>query len=91
MNSLIILTAGAVYGWEKALYTLVGLYASSRVIDMIHTRHVKLTVFIVTKKTVPHCARLFNLVLYEALQRCRRQGHLQMSKKRDADDCDYTL
>lgn len=49
-NSLIIITAGALYGWEKALYTLVTLYVSSRVIDTIHTRHVKVTAFIVTNK-----------------------------------------
>ncbi|MBD1380578.1 YitT family protein [Metabacillus arenae] len=50
LNAIIILTAGILYGWEKALYTLVTLYASTRVIDAIHTRHEKLTVMIVTKK-----------------------------------------
>jgi uncharacterized membrane-anchored protein YitT (DUF2179 family) len=50
MNAIIILTAGYLFGWEKALYTLVTLYASTRVIDAIHTRHVKLTAMIVTQK-----------------------------------------
>jgi uncharacterized membrane-anchored protein YitT (DUF2179 family) len=50
LNSIIILTAGYVFGWEKALYTLVTLYASTRVIDAIHTRHEKLTAMIITKK-----------------------------------------
>jgi uncharacterized membrane-anchored protein YitT (DUF2179 family) len=50
MNAIIILTAGYLFGWEKALYTLVTLYASTRVIDAIHTRHVKLTAMIITKK-----------------------------------------
>jgi uncharacterized membrane-anchored protein YitT (DUF2179 family) len=50
MNAFIILTAGYLFGWEKALYTLVTLYASTRVIDAIHTRHAKLTAMIVTKK-----------------------------------------
>ncbi|MBS4177418.1 YitT family protein [Lederbergia citrea] len=51
INAIIIITAGAIYGWDKALYTLVSLYASTRVIDAIHTRHQKLTAMIVTKKT----------------------------------------
>lgn len=51
MNAVIIVTAGAVYGWEKALYTLVTLYVSTRVIDTIHTRHQKHTAMIITKKT----------------------------------------
>lgn len=51
LNGIIIVTAGWLHGWEKALYTLVNLYAATRVIDTIHTRHQKLTVMIVTKKT----------------------------------------
>lgn len=50
LNAIIIMTAGALYGWDKALYTLLSVYASTRVIDAIHTRHQKLTVMIVTKK-----------------------------------------
>ncbi|MCD4837779.1 MULTISPECIES: YitT family protein [Neobacillus] len=50
LNGIIVVTAGFLYGWEKALYTLVFLYTSTRVIDTIHTRHHKLTAFIITKK-----------------------------------------
>ncbi|RHW43186.1 YitT family protein [Neobacillus notoginsengisoli] len=50
LNGIITLTAGLLYGWEKALYTLVNLYASTRVIDAIHTHAQKLTAFIVSKK-----------------------------------------
>ncbi len=50
LNSIIIVTAGFLFGWEKALYTLVQLYVSTRVIDAIHTRHEKITAMIVTKK-----------------------------------------
>lgn len=50
LNAIIIITAGILYGWEKALYTLVTLYASTRVIDAIHTRHEKLTAMIITQK-----------------------------------------
>lgn len=50
LNSIIIVTAGFLFGWEKALYTLVTLYVTTRVIDAIHTRHEKLTAMIITKK-----------------------------------------
>lgn len=50
LNAVIVFMAGIIFDWESALYTLVTLYVSSRVIDSIHTRHVKLTAFIVTKK-----------------------------------------
>lgn len=51
LNGIIIVTAGFLYGWEKALYTLVTLYASTKVIDTIHTKHEKLTAMIITKKS----------------------------------------
>jgi uncharacterized membrane-anchored protein YitT (DUF2179 family) len=50
LNGIIIMTAGFLFGWGKALYTLVTLYTSTRVIDAIHTRHAKLTAFIITNK-----------------------------------------
>lgn len=50
LNGLIVLSAGTYFGWEKALYTLVTIYASSRVIDAIHTRHEKLTAMVITTK-----------------------------------------
>lgn len=50
LNGLITLSAGLLFGWEKALYTLVTIYASSRVIDSIHTRYQKLTALIITGK-----------------------------------------
>ncbi|TCP29775.1 uncharacterized membrane-anchored protein YitT (DUF2179 family) [Scopulibacillus darangshiensis] len=50
LNGLIVLSAGFFFGWEEALYTLVTIYVTSRVIDTIHTRHEKLTAMIVTSK-----------------------------------------
>ena len=49
-NAIIILTAGYLYGMEKALYTLVNLYVVTKVIDTIHTSHVKVTAMIITTK-----------------------------------------
>ncbi|TGA97125.1 YitT family protein [Sporolactobacillus shoreae] len=50
LNAIIILSAGFFFGWRRALYTLLQLYVSIRVIDAIHTRYVKLTAWIVTGK-----------------------------------------
>lgn len=50
LNGLIVVAAGFFFGWEKALYTLITIYVTSRVIDAIHTRYVKLTAMIVTGK-----------------------------------------
>lgn len=50
LNAVIITLAGILYEPANALYTLVALYVTTRVIDTIHTRHVKLTVMIITQK-----------------------------------------
>ncbi|WP_088103606.1 YitT family protein [Halalkalibacter urbisdiaboli] len=64
INSVIVIASGFIFDPEKALYTLVTLYVSSRVIDAIHTRHVKLTAMIVTKK-----AEKLRVAIHEKLSR----------------------
>ncbi|WP_053220380.1 YitT family protein [Virgibacillus senegalensis] len=50
INSGIIIIAGLLYEAENALYTLLTLYVTTRVIDALHTRHEKVTAMIVTRK-----------------------------------------
>ena len=50
LNSIIIAFAGILYEPENALYTLLTLYVTTRVIDAIHTRHEKVTAMIITHK-----------------------------------------
>ncbi|MBP3949586.1 YitT family protein [Bacillus suaedae] len=64
LNSIIVITSGWLFDPEKALYTLVTLYVSSRVIDAIYTRHVKLTAMIVTKQS-----ELLIKAIYERITR----------------------
>ncbi|RYG72597.1 YitT family protein [Lentibacillus lipolyticus] len=50
LNAVIIAMAGILYEWENALYTLLTLYVTTRVIDALHTRHEKVTAMIITHK-----------------------------------------
>lgn len=50
LNAIIIALAGILYKPENALYTMVTLYVTTRVIDIIHTRHEKVTAMIITRK-----------------------------------------
>ncbi|MGN7387663.1 YitT family protein [Sporosarcina sp. SAFN-015] len=50
LNGIIIVLAGILYEPENALYTMVALYVTTSVIDMIHTRHEKVTAMIITHK-----------------------------------------
>jgi len=64
LNGLIILLAGILYKPENALYTLVALYVTTRVIDAIHTRHEKVTAMIIT-----HKAAALKQAIYERMVR----------------------
>lgn len=48
VNLIVIVGAGVIYQWEYALYTMIAIFVSSRMIDAIHTNEQRLTVFIVT-------------------------------------------
>jgi uncharacterized membrane-anchored protein YitT (DUF2179 family) len=50
MNGVIVLISGFVFNWDLALYTLLSIYLTGKVIDTIFTDHVKLTMHIVTTK-----------------------------------------
>ncbi|ASK60822.1 hypothetical protein CFK37_00670 [Virgibacillus phasianinus] len=50
LNAIIIAMAGVLYRPENALYTMLTLYVTTRVIDAIHTRHEKITAMIITHK-----------------------------------------
>ncbi|MFJ7734893.1 YitT family protein [Lysinibacillus sp. NPDC097287] len=50
MNAVVVLISGFIFSWDAALYTLVSIYATGKVIDTIHTSHIKLTLMIVTSR-----------------------------------------
>lgn len=50
LNAIIIAMAGVLYKPENALYTMLTLYVTTRVIDALHTRHEKVTAMIITHK-----------------------------------------
>ncbi|MCK8638742.1 YitT family protein [Fructobacillus fructosus] len=49
-NGIIVLIAGFFIGWQNAMYTLIGIYATGQVVDTLYTGYQKLTAMIVTSK-----------------------------------------
>jgi uncharacterized membrane-anchored protein YitT (DUF2179 family) len=50
LNGVVVIISGFVFSWDAALNTMIGIYAAGKVIDTVHTNHIKLTLMIVTKK-----------------------------------------
>ncbi|MGO4888198.1 YitT family protein [Anaerobacillus sp. MEB173] len=49
LNSIVVFVSGFVFAWDLALYTMASIYVTGIVIDRIHTRHIKLTLMVVTR------------------------------------------
>ena len=50
VNCLILLTAGLLFGWDKALYSILFQYASTQLIQMLYKKYQQTTLFIVSDK-----------------------------------------
>ena len=49
VNACILITAGALFGWERALYSIVFQYVSTTVIHVLYRKYQQTTLFIVTR------------------------------------------
>ncbi len=62
LNSVVILILGYFkQNWDLALYSMLSMYVCTQIIDMIHIRYIKVTVFIVTKQKEQLVERLIQM------------------------------
>lgn len=50
LNIIILSAAGLLFGWDKALYSIIFQYASTQVLHALYKKYQRLTVFVVTNK-----------------------------------------
>lgn len=50
LNSTVVFISGFVFSWDLALLTMASIYITGIVIDRVHTRHIKLSLMVVTTK-----------------------------------------
>jgi len=51
LNGVVIVALGLMErNWDFALYSMISIFVTGKVIDVVHTRHVKITAFIVSAK-----------------------------------------
>lgn len=62
LNSIVILILGYFKeNWDLALYSMLSMFVCASIIDMIHVRYLKVTVFIVTKQKEQLIERLMQM------------------------------
>ena len=60
-NAVILCIAGVIYGWDKALYSIIFQYSSTAVIRVLYKKFQQSTLFIVTTKPVAVCNAIYNI------------------------------
>lgn len=48
MNAVMLVAAGYLFGWDKALYSIIFQFCSTQIVSALHRRFIRMTVFIVT-------------------------------------------
>ena len=49
-NAVMLVIAGFLFGWDKALYSILFQYASTQVVHLLNPRYKRTTLFIITDK-----------------------------------------
>jgi uncharacterized membrane-anchored protein YitT (DUF2179 family) len=61
INIVIISAAGLMFGWDKALYSIIFQYASTQVLHVMYKRYQKQTIFIVTNHAKEICDAIYKV------------------------------
>lgn len=66
LNSIIIITAGLLFGFDKALYSIIYQYTSTQVIHILYTKYQKQTLLIITEKPEEICTMIHDVAHHGA-------------------------
>lgn len=61
INVVILSIAGMLFGWDKALYSILFQYASTQVLHVLYRRYQQATLFIVTNKAKEVCQAIYEI------------------------------
>ena len=63
VNVLILLAAGMLFGWDKAMYSIIFQYASTQVIHLLYKKYQQATLFIISDQY----QKIYQVILSETL------------------------
>ena len=65
-NTVLLLAAGWLFGWDKALYSIIFQFASTQVVHILYRRYQQQTLFIVTEKAEEICQAISRISMHGA-------------------------
>lgn len=80
LNALVVLAMGYINNdWNLVLASIISLYITGKVLDLIHVSHIKITLYIITNESEAMLKRL--LVLPRGVTRIRTEGAFSNKEK----------
>ena len=67
-NAVILFSDGFLFGWDKALYSIIFQYVSTQVINTVYKRYKKNTLFIVTRKPLEIAEMINSMTMHGATE-----------------------
>jgi len=61
VNMAILAVAGVLFGWDRALYSIIFQYASTQVLHILYKKYQQATLFIVTNKAKDVCNAIYKI------------------------------
>lgn len=61
VNMVILGIAGVLFGWDRALYSIIFQYASTQVLHLLYKKYQQATLFIVTNKAKQVCSAIYKV------------------------------
>ena len=61
INAVILLAAGFLFGWDKALYSIIFQFCSTSMVRILYRKYQKATLFVVTNKPREVCEAIYNI------------------------------
>ncbi len=79
-NALVLVTAGALFGWDAALYSIIFQFVSTQVVNLLHRRYKKMTMLIITEHP-DEIAKIINRRTHHSATRFTGTGCYQGEEK----------
>ena len=81
INTVILVAAGALFGWEKALYSVIFQYVSTNIINILYRKYQQATLFIVTSAADEVSSLIYDMTRHGATIIYGRGSHEEESTK----------
>lgn len=65
-NALMLVIAGLLFGWDRALYSIIFQFTSTQTVQMLHQRYKKHTLFIITQRPMEVYDKISQLTRHSA-------------------------